>query len=100
MKSNTKLTKTQKQGLKNFKGANPTAVFARSNAVTVLLAEDFPGSNVLRLSVSVCSPKEKKNRRKVGQYYAMLGESVPVPRYPSLDMEAQADVLAEYINPY
>lgn len=65
--SNSKLTDAQKQELRDFKDNYPSVEFVNDGRVT--LAIDWDNS---MLGYSAVSPTEKKFRRKVGEYHAML----------------------------
>lgn len=70
MQSNSKLTKFEKQNLKNLKSEFPHVKFA-DNGENLVCAYFEQGNNI-GFAFSIASPNEKKFRRKVGQYYAML----------------------------
>lgn len=69
MASNTKLSREQKQGLKDFKKNMPkNEAFGQHGETTVFVkrvSRDFA-----QVSASYASPDEMKLRAKVGQWYA------------------------------
>jgi hypothetical protein len=69
--SNTKLTKAQKQELKEFKKLNPSYIFTHhpSEGLTLLFVPENTAK--VRVHSALCSPDEQKYRRKVGEYTAM-----------------------------
>lgn len=71
MTSNSKLNVLQKQIRRENKAAFDRAggVLARVDGVTVALVRT--GENTGMFSVSVASRDEKKDRRKVGEFYAL-----------------------------
>ena len=75
MISNSKLTKLQKATHKEMLGMLTSAmggiVTSNSGAVTVVWMPEFVGSRMVRVSVSVASPSERKIRAKVGEYHAL-----------------------------
>lgn len=99
--SNTKLNKAQKFDMKiNLANllASGGAIYANAESgVTVAVKPAFPGSNTVKVSTSVSSPKEKKFRPSVGKHKAlenMLNEIyivMPTPR----DVEYLAEHLSD-----
>ena len=92
--SNSKLSKFQKQELKAFKAANPTAIFTSfPNGVTLLTVANISYSGG-RFSVSIASQDEKRLRRKVGEFHAAMrfesGESLPYGFGADLELIALA----------
>ena len=73
MVSNTKLTKAQKQFVKNFEAemVNNGAVFISDNNVTMLIVSPFKNSKMVEFAISTMSENEKKFRPSVGKYYAI-----------------------------
>lgn len=67
--SNTKLSKIQKEILAEYKADYPNIKLVTDGVTT--FAYEFKG-NTVRFATSVMSPNEKKFRRKVGEYQAML----------------------------
>ncbi len=67
--SNTKLSAVQKEILAEYKADYPNVFFATDCVTT--FAYEYKG-NTVRFSTSVMSPNEKKFRRKVGEYHAMM----------------------------
>jgi hypothetical protein len=101
MASNTKLTRAQKDELKEFKAIMPkNMAFATVGRLTVLVEVD---SNVVRFASAVASLDEVKVRRKVGEYCAMqrweTGQRALVPRETWADSaEGWAQDLAEMLT--
>lgn len=69
MMSNSKISKSQKAVLKQFKQLNPDVVFAQFAHVTVLV--NRTGATMGEFTTSVASRDEQKIRREVGEYHAM-----------------------------
>jgi len=82
-KTDTKLTRDQKEQLKAFKRCmGESFAFAACGAVTLLVHSEGP--NTVRVSTAVCAADESKNRPKVGEWLCMTrmmngGTSVVVP---------------------
>ena len=70
MMSNSKLSKSQKAELKQFKQQNPDIAFAEFGFVTVLV--NRTGATMGEFTTAVASLDEQKLRRKVGEYHAMV----------------------------
>ena len=68
MQSNSKLTGLQKQLLKAKQLRNPDVKFAIMGKTTI--AFKHVGDNV-EFATAICADTEKKNRPKVGKYYAL-----------------------------
>ena len=98
--SNTKLTREQKDFLKNLKFQNPEIQFFSFPEfyATVAIAEEFPGSKMVKVSISYCATTEQRFRNKVGQYHAAMkmlaGEFVKVPTDNYVSMESLAGKIA------
>ena len=69
MTSNSKISKSQKAELKEFKQQNPDVAFAQFGHTTVLV--NRTGATMGEFTASVASRDEQKLRRKVGEYHAM-----------------------------
>lgn len=96
MSSNSKLDVIQKAGRKEMRAqfTRDGGVIARVEGVTVALKRS--GKSMGQFSVSVCSEDEIKDRRKVGEFYALdrfyLGERTPV-RLCDTEWELDPDYL-------
>lgn len=99
MTANTKLTKEQKaqrkEWLNEFKTFNGELAFC--GAFTVAKVSEFPGSKMAFFSVSVCSDKEQKFRRKVGEYHAMRN-MLDIEEYVKLPSIVSALHFAEMLD--
>lgn len=91
MLSNTKLTKDQKEQLKDMLVDFPHVQFATN--MDNLVCAYFQDGNVVRFAFSVKSPNEKKFRLKVGKLNAMQkvlpewdNESTILPEMDFFDM--------------
>jgi len=62
-----------KEVIDSFMFHNPDSSFYynETNGVTVLVFQEFDGSNVMRVSTSVMSPDEVKFKKTLGKYIAM-----------------------------
>lgn len=80
MQSNSKLNKAQKTGLKALKRALPNVQFAYAGKTTFAFKHV---GNLVEFSTAICADNEKKNRRKVGELFAIsrfdYGETVKLP---------------------
>ena len=89
MQSNSKLSKFEKSDLKQMCAAMPEIYFAIMGKTTI--AFQHVGDNV-EFATAICADTEKKNRPKVGKFWAMTrfenGETVKLPF-------AQFDVMIE-----
>ena len=65
MTSNSKISKSQKAELKEFKQQNPDVAFVQYGFATVLV--NRTGATMGEFTTSVASRDEKKIRRKVGE---------------------------------
>ena len=70
MASNSKLNSFQKSERKILLQDNPAVTIVNNGQTTI--AYMLKG-NAVQFSLNVMSPEEKKFRRKVGEYYAILG---------------------------
>jgi len=106
MASNSKIGVFAKSELKDFKKSMPkNMAFHATGSVTVLVRVM---TNCVQVSTALASPKEKKIRRKVGEFHAMArmndGYYVALPRqdlspnYGQSDAEAQAEYFAELFS--
>lgn len=81
MRSNTKLTKYQKNILIAMKDEMSNVALVDNGETTIAFQEK---GNTVEFALSVMSPEEKKFRRKVGQYWAYdrfhMGETVKMGR--------------------
>lgn len=71
MVSNTKLSREQKQAIKDFCANNHEIKFFDNGEITVMVKRDFPGSRMYAVSVATMAPNERKFRKSVGKYYAI-----------------------------
>jgi hypothetical protein len=69
IQSNTKLCSTEKDILREYKAERPNIKFVNDGVTT--FAYQYMG-NTVRFATSVMSPNEKKFRRKVGEYLALM----------------------------
>ena len=80
MQSNSKLFADQKTVLKNLRRDLPKVQFAIMGKTTI--AFKHVGDNV-EFATAICADNEKKNRPKVGKYYALTrftnGQTVKMP---------------------
>jgi uncharacterized protein YkvS len=68
MQSNTKLGRFEKSAFKDMKKFNPHVQFALAGKTTVAFAHV---GELVEFSTAICADNEKKNRPKVGKYWAM-----------------------------
>lgn len=68
MHSNTKLGNFEKSLLKSFCEVNPDVKFARAGKTTFAFMHV---GQLVEFATAICSDTEKKNRPKVGKYWAM-----------------------------
>jgi len=82
MQSNSKLSLSQRIDLRAFKSDNPAIEFAVDGKTTFAYKRK---GNLIEFATAICSDNEKKNRAKVGQYYAIerfiSGETVKLPDF-------------------
>ncbi len=80
MQSNSKLAKSQKDFFKSLKCTMPNVKFAIMGRTTI--AFKHVGDNV-EFATAICADNEKKNRPKVGKYWALIrfedGQTVKMP---------------------
>ena len=69
MQANTKLNAGQKEFLKTIKARNPKVTLCNNGQTTIAYMDR---GNTVEFSLSVAAPTEKKFRRKVGEYFALL----------------------------
>ena len=69
MQSNTKLSKFEKSLLKDYRKMLPDVKFAIMGKTTI--AFKHVGDNV-EFATAICADNEKKNRPKVGKYFAIV----------------------------
>lgn len=69
MRSNTKLTTNQKDTLTSLKGSNMGVTLVNNEQTTIAYKEL---GNTVEFSLSVMSDNEKKFRRKVGEFHALM----------------------------
>ncbi len=68
MQSNSKLTQTQKRWLKTMSALHPEIQFAIAGQTTFAYKHS---GNFVEFSTDICSNSEKKQRAKVGKYFAL-----------------------------
>ena len=82
MQSNSKLNNFEKALFKDYRKMLPDVQFAIMGKTTI--AFKHVGDNV-EFATAICADNEKKNRPKVGQYYALSrfnwGATVKLPVY-------------------
>ena len=80
MQSNSKLGKLEKSLLKDFIKFNPHVKFATMGETTIAFAHV---GDLVEFATAICADTEKKNRPKVGKYWAMTrfenGQTVKLP---------------------
>ena len=80
MQANSKLTKYQKSVLKDMRKYMPEVQFAIMGKTTIAFLH--VGDNV-EFATAICADTEKKNRTKVGKFYAItrfeVGQTVKMP---------------------
>lgn len=98
MQSNSKLTDLQKQFLKAKQLANPDVQFAIMGKTTI--AFKHVGDNV-EFATAICADTEKKNRPKVGKYYAIQrfenGQTVKMPFFQFDNMLENEECLSIWL---
>ncbi len=85
MPSNSKLTKAQKQALRTLRAYFLADGGQLASLAPMTVAYMPTGTNTAEISTSIASPNEKKFRRKVGEYHALMryfvdGRTVSVPK--------------------
>jgi hypothetical protein len=68
MQSNSKLTKFQKSAFKDMKKFLPHVQFAWAGKTTIAFAHV---GELVEFATAICADNEKKNRPKVGKYWAL-----------------------------
>jgi hypothetical protein len=68
MQSNSKLNKFEKSAFKDMKKFLPHVQFALAGKTTIAFAHV---GELVEFSTAICADNEKKNRPKVGKYWAM-----------------------------
>jgi hypothetical protein len=68
MQSNTKLTQDQKDWLKIMSALHPEIQFAIVGKTTFAFERQ---GDIIEFATAICHDAEKKNRFKVGKYYAL-----------------------------
>ena len=101
-----KLTREQKTNYRELKEMYKTGNYYILNSydktVTVFVFRSFKNSNAIKISTSVCSPKDTPNR-KMGKYMAMRamynGKSISIPaeRFASFTLVDIADIFMDYL---
>ena len=80
MQSNSKLSDFEKSGLKAFMKFNPHVKFAIMGKTTIAFAHV---GELVEFATAICADTEKKNRPKVGKYWALIrfddGQTVKMP---------------------
>ena len=80
MQSNSKLSKFEKSVLKDALKFNPDVQFAIMGKTTIAFQHV---NDLVEFSTAICADNEKKNRPKVGKYWAMTrfenGQTVKMP---------------------
>jgi hypothetical protein len=80
MQSNSKLSDFEKRCLKQFCDANPDVKFATMGKTTIAFQHV---GDLVEFATAICADNEKKNRNKVGKYWAMTrfenGQTVKLP---------------------
>jgi hypothetical protein len=80
MQSNSKLSKIQKSMLKDSRKFNPNVKFATMGKTTIAFAHV---GELVEFATAICADNEKKNRPKVGKFYAIqrfeTGQTVKMP---------------------
>jgi hypothetical protein len=68
MQSNTKLNEFEKSVFKDMQKFNPEVQFAHAGKTTIAFAHV---GNLVKFATAICADNEKKNRPKVGKYWAL-----------------------------
>ena len=80
MQSNSKLNKFEKSAFKDMRKFNPDVKFAIMGKTTIAFAHV---GELVEFATAICADTEKKNRPKVGRYWAMTrfetGQTVKLP---------------------
>ena len=95
MQSNSKLSLSQKIDLRALKSDVPGVQFTMMGKTTIAFVRK---GNLVKFATAICGDNEKKNRPKVGQYYAIdrfiSGETVKMPFYQFETMLENEESLA------
>jgi hypothetical protein len=87
MQSNSKLNKFEKSAFKDMKKFLPNVQFAQMGKTTLAFA--YVGE-LVEFATAICADNEKKNRPKVGKYWALTryesGQTVKMPNYQFANM--------------
>ena len=93
MQSNSKLTAGQKTSLKSMMKFLPDVQFATIGKTTIAFQHV---GDLVEFATAICADNEKKNRPKVGKFYAMQrfenGQSVKLPFFQFDNMLDNEDV--------
>jgi hypothetical protein len=80
MQSNSKLAKSQKDFFKSLKRRMPGVNFATMGKTTIAFKKV---GELVEFATAICADNEKKNRPKVGKYWALIrfddGQTVKLP---------------------
>ena len=68
MQSNSKLNRFEKSIFKDMKKVNPNVQFATMGKTTIAFAHK---GELVEFATAICADNEKKNRPKVGKYWAL-----------------------------
>ncbi len=95
MQSNSKLSKYQKSMLKDTMKFNPDVQFAIMGKTTIAFQHV---NDLVEFSTAICADNEKKNRPKVGKFYAIQrfenGQTVKMPFFQFDNMMENEESLA------
>lgn len=87
MQSNSKLSAIQKSDLKEMREAMPEVNFEIMGKTIIAF---HPVGDTVEFATAICADNEKKNRPKVGKYWAIKrfenGQTVKLPNYQFYDM--------------
>lgn len=99
MQSNSKLDPAQKQGLADMKRYHVGVRLINNGKTTIAFLEK---GNTVEFALAVMSVDEKKFRRKVGEYHALLryttGQTVKMDRLDFVDMLEQVFYIAQDVH--
>lgn len=95
--ANSKLSATEKVGLKQFKAENPEITFFSFRELGVTVGIRMTGKNMADFAVSIASGTETKFRRKVGEFHVAkrFYDSVYLP--VKINSREQLESVAESI---
>ena len=95
MQSNSKLNKFEKSVLKDARKFNPEVHFAHMGKTTIAFQHV---GDLVEFATAICADNEKKNRPKVGKYWAMTrfenGQTVKMPFFQFDNMMENEESLA------